>query len=68
MYTLSLLDSCKMYWYIRWRAYNIQLSQKQTDVTESKQWTCPKCTTVNNAEMFPFGLLSSEHEFIQFYA
>ena len=41
--------------------HNIQLSQKQTDVTESKQWTCPKCTTVNNAEMFPFRLPSSDY-------
>ena len=41
--------------------HNIQLSQKQTDVTESKQWTCPKCTIRNNAEMFPFGLLSNDY-------
>ena len=41
--------------------HNIQLSQKQTDITESKQLTCPKCTMWNNAEMFPFGLLSNDY-------
>ena len=35
------------------------MSQKQT--TESKQWTCPKCTIVNNAEMFPLVLVSSDY-------
>ena len=38
-----------------------QLCQKQTDVTESEHWTCPKCTLLNNAEMFPFGLLSNDY-------
>ena len=41
--------------------HSIQLSQKQTDVTESEHWTCPKCTLLNNAEMFPFGLLSNDY-------
>ena len=37
------------------------LKQKTTDVTESDHWTCPKCTLLNNAEMFPFGLLSNDY-------
>ena len=40
--------------------HSIQLRQKQTDVTESEHWTCPKCTLLNNAEMFPFGFLSND--------
>ena len=37
----------------------IQSNQNQPDVTENKQWICSKCSVTKNAEMFPFGLLSS---------
>ena len=49
MISLILILQLMMIGFLSTYRYRIQLSQKQTDITESEHWTCP------------FGLLSNDY-------